>query len=148
VKCRRLTWLIVPTRIGDQHVRRRQLDVLMSQAPTCRGASCATRRCARRPHLADRASTIFGMNQTLYPPFRDGGCARRSAISIDREAMSRGLFGGLAEPLYGQITPGVAGYDPATCADPLRSGARAAADGRGGVPRRPRDAPLKIANLA
>ena len=33
-------------------------------------------------------------------------------ISIDRDGMVKGLYGGAAFPLYGQVTDGVAGYNP------------------------------------
>jgi oligopeptide transport system substrate-binding protein len=54
----------------------------------------------------------LGMNQNLYAPFRDKRVREAFCIAIDRAAMGTGLFGGLAEPLNGQTTPGVAGYNP------------------------------------
>jgi ABC-type transport system substrate-binding protein len=88
------------------------------------------------------------MNQNLYAPFRDPRVREAFCISIDRDAMSRGLFGGLAVPLYGQITPGVAGYSE-TNIPPIRYNperarqlmAEAGFAGGRGMP------PLKITNL-
>jgi oligopeptide transport system substrate-binding protein len=56
--------------------------------------------------------TYLGMSQNQYAPFKDKRVREALCISIDRTAMTRGLFGGLAEPLYGQVTPGIAGYNP------------------------------------
>jgi ABC-type transport system substrate-binding protein len=88
------------------------------------------------------------MNQNLYAPFKDKRVREAFCISIDRDAMTRGLFGGLAQPLYGQITPGIPGYNPAVkkiAYDPERAKrllADAGYPGGRGMP------PLKIANLA
>ena len=46
---------------------------------------------------------------------RARGLLRRRSTAT---AMMRGLFGGLAVPLNGQITPGIAGYNPEPAADP------------------------------
>ena len=54
----------------------------------------------------------LGMNQTQYEPFKDVRVREAVCISIDRDAMVKGLYGGAAFPLYGQITAGVAGYNP------------------------------------
>ncbi len=54
----------------------------------------------------------LGMNQTLYAPFKDKRVREAISLSIDREAMIKGLYKGAAFPLNGQITPGVAGFDP------------------------------------
>ncbi len=54
----------------------------------------------------------LGMNQTQYEPFKDIRVREAVCIAIDRDAMVTGLFGGAAFPLYGQITDGVAGYNP------------------------------------
>ncbi len=52
------------------------------------------------------------MTQNLYEPFRDARVREAVCISIDRDGMVRGLYGGAAFPLYGQVTQGVAGYNP------------------------------------
>jgi ABC-type transport system substrate-binding protein len=68
--------------------------------------------------------TYVGMNQNLYPPFKDKRVREALCISIDRDAMTKGLFGGLAQPLYGQVTPGIAGYNPGVAKipyDPARA---------------------------
>lgn len=53
-----------------------------------------------------------GMNQALYEPFRDIRVREAVCRSIDRDAVIAGIYNGAALPLYGQITPGVAGYNP------------------------------------
>ena len=79
----------------------------------------AGRRVLRDPRFADElmqepAAQIryLGMNQNLYEPFRDRRVREAICLSIDRDAMVAGLYGGAAFPLHGQITPGVAGYNP------------------------------------
>ncbi len=54
----------------------------------------------------------LGLNQTQYEPFKDVRVREAVCIAIDRDAMVQGLFGGAAFPLYGQITEGVAGFNP------------------------------------
>jgi len=54
----------------------------------------------------------LGMNQNLYAPFKDRRVREAVCHSIDNAAMIKGLFGGAAFPLNGQVTPGVAGYNP------------------------------------
>lgn len=56
--------------------------------------------------------TYLGMNQTRFEPFRDRRVREAFCIALDRNAMARGVFAGLAEPLFGQVTPGVPGYNP------------------------------------
>jgi ABC-type transport system substrate-binding protein len=146
-----ITWLIVPSEdTAISMYDAGELDVLMV------ASTDLSRRIMRDQALRAQAITspiaqinYLGMNQNLYPPFRDRRVREAFCISIDREAMSRGLFGGLASPLYGQITPGVAGYNPANIA-PIRYAperaqrlmAEAGFPGGRGMP------PLKIANLA
>lgn len=54
----------------------------------------------------------LGLNQTQYEPFKDKRVREAVCIAIDRDGMVQGLYGGAAFPLYGQITPGVAGFNP------------------------------------
>ena len=54
----------------------------------------------------------LGLNSTQYEPFKDIRVREAVCISIDRDAMVKGLYGGAAFPLYGQVTNGVAGYNP------------------------------------
>lgn len=54
----------------------------------------------------------LGMNQNLYEPFKDIRVREAICIGFDRDAMVKGLYDGAAFPLYGQVTPGVAGYNP------------------------------------
>ncbi|MBL8699047.1 MAG: ABC transporter substrate-binding protein [Alphaproteobacteria bacterium] len=55
---------------------------------------------------------FLGMNQNLFAPFKDRRVREALCLAIDRDAMTRGLFGGLAEPLAGQVTPGIPGANP------------------------------------
>ncbi|GAB4182667.1 MAG: ABC transporter substrate-binding protein [Thalassobaculales bacterium] len=78
------------------------------------------RRVLREAKFKDNLMTVpaaqvqyLGMNQNLYEPFRNIKVREAVCIAIDRDGMVRGLFGGAAFPLYGQVTPGVAGYNPA-----------------------------------
>lgn len=80
----------------------------------------AGRRVLRDPRFKDQLLLVpaaqiryLGMNQTLYPPFKDRRVREAICLAIDREAMVKGLYGGAAFPLHGQITPGVAGFNPA-----------------------------------
>ena len=77
------------------------------------------RRILRDPQFADNLIKVpaaqiryLGMNQNLYEPFKDKRVREAICKAIDRDGMVNGLFGGAAFPLYGQITPGVAGFNP------------------------------------
>jgi ABC-type transport system substrate-binding protein len=115
----------------------------------------AARRVLRDPRLRGQFQqspvaqvTYLGMNQNLYAPFKDKRVREAFCLAFDREAMVRGLMGGLGQPLSGQITPGVAGYNPNARTikyDPERARrlmAEAGFPGGQGMP------PLKIANTA
>lgn len=54
----------------------------------------------------------LGMNQNLYAPFKDEKVREAVCLSIDTEAMVKGLFGGAAFQLAGQVAPGVGGANP------------------------------------
>jgi oligopeptide transport system substrate-binding protein len=54
----------------------------------------------------------LGMNQTQYAPFKDKRVREAISLAIDREGIVKGLQGGAGFPLYGSITPGIAGYAP------------------------------------
>jgi peptide/nickel transport system substrate-binding protein len=54
----------------------------------------------------------LGMNQTQYEPFEDIRVREAVCKSLDRHAMIEGLYDGAAFILNGQVTPGVAGYNP------------------------------------
>jgi oligopeptide transport system substrate-binding protein len=126
-----------------------ELDVLMV------ASTDLARRIMRDAKLKAEAQTVsaaqinyLGMNQNLYAPFKDKRVREAFCISIDRDAMSKGLFGGLAQPLYGQITPGIPGYNAAVkkiAYDPERA-KKLMADA--GYPNGRGMPPLKIANLA
>ena len=77
------------------------------------------RRVLKDPKFKDQILAVpaaqiryLGMNQALYAPFKDKRVREAICLSFDREAMVKGLYGGAGAPLYGQITPGVAGYNP------------------------------------
>jgi ABC-type transport system substrate-binding protein len=56
--------------------------------------------------------TYLGMNQNLYAPFKDKRVREAISLAVDRDGFVKGLLGGAGLPLYGSITPGVAGYAP------------------------------------
>ena len=126
-----------------------ELDILVP------ASTDLSRRIMRDATLKAQARTtpnaqinFLGMNQNLYAPFKDKRVREAFCIAIDRDALTRGLFGGLAQPLYGQITPGIAGYNPAVkkiAYDPDRA-KKLLADA--GFPNGRGLPPLKIANLA
>ena len=126
-----------------------ELDILMP------ASTDLNRRIMRDAKLKAEAQTVsaaqinyLGMNQNLYAPFKDKRVREAFCISIDRDAMTRGMMGGLAQPLYGQITPGIPGYNPAVkkiAYDPDRARKLMAEAGFAGGRGMP---PLKIANLA
>jgi len=98
--------------------------------------------------IVPRAQINFlGMNQNLYAPFKDKRVREAFCLAIDRDAMARGLFGGLAEPLAGQVTPGTPGFNPELKPlkfDPARAKALMAEAGFADGKNMP---PLKIAAL-
>lgn len=55
-------------------------------------------------------STYLGMNQALYPPFRDIRVREAVSLAIDRVGMVRGLYGGAAFALNGVVPQGVPGF--------------------------------------
>jgi oligopeptide transport system substrate-binding protein len=57
-------------------------------------------------------SRYLGMNQNLYAPFKDIRVRQAISLSIDRDALIRGLYDGAAYPLNGVITPGIEGFNP------------------------------------
>ncbi len=57
-------------------------------------------------------SRYLGMNGDVYAPFKDPRVRKAVSLSIDRDAMIKGLYNGAAFPLNGIVTPGVAGYNP------------------------------------
>lgn len=89
-----------------------ELDVVYADTPTIR-------RILKDPQFADVTVTApaaqiryLGMNENLYEPFKDIRVREAICIGFDRDAMVAGLYEGAAFPLYGQVTPGVAGYNP------------------------------------
>lgn len=106
-------FLVVPS--GDTAVsmyEAGELDVVYADTPTIR-------RILKDPQFKDETVTApaaqiryLGMNQNLYEPFKDIRVREAICIGFDRDAMVKGLYDGAAFPLYGQVTPGVAGYNP------------------------------------
>lgn len=106
-------FLVVPS--GDTAVsmyEAGELDVVYADSPTIR-------RILKDPQFEEEivkapAAQIryLGMNSNLYEPFKDIRVREAVCIGFDREAMVQGLYEGAAFPLYGQVTPGVAGYNP------------------------------------
>lgn len=79
----------------------------------------ALRRVMKTPELKELsiqapAAQIryLGMNQNLYAPFKDKKVREAICKALDLDSMINGVLQGLALPLPGQITPGVAGYNP------------------------------------
>ncbi len=67
-----------------------------------RAARVARRQPVAPPRLIKAPAaqiTYLGMNQTQFAPFRDKRVREAFCIALDRPAMVRGIFGGLAEPL-------------------------------------------------
>jgi peptide/nickel transport system substrate-binding protein len=68
----------------------------------------------------------MGMNQSLYAPFKDKRVREAISLSLDRDAMVKGLYGGAAFSLNGQTVPGIPGYNadmPPLKYDPERANA-------------------------
>ncbi len=108
-----VNFLIVPS--GDTAVsmyEAGELDLVYADPATIR-------RILKDPQFKDDMLTspaaqirYLGMNQNLYAPFKDIKVRQAVCLALDRNAMIQGLYGGAAFPLYGQVTPGVAGYNP------------------------------------
>ena len=69
------------------------------------------------PRYADRRLTFLrsqsrylGLNQTLYPPFRDPRVRQAMALALDRDAVIAGLYKGAAARGDGAIPIGLQGY--------------------------------------
>ena len=124
-------FLIVPS--GDTAVSMfdaGELDVVYADNPSIR-------RILQTPELADQSLQVpaaqiryLGMNQNLYEPFQDARVREAVCIAFDRQAMIDGLYEGAAFPLAGQVTPGVAGFNPNLEPMPYDPGPGAAIAGR------------------
>ena len=90
-------------------------------------------RYAKELIRAPRAqSNYLGINQALYEPFRDKRVRQALSLSIDREAMIHGLYGGAAFLQNGVVPPGFPGVDasiPPPKFDPAQAQALLAAAG-------------------
>lgn len=69
----------------------------------------------------------LGMNAGLFGPFGDSRVRKAASLVLDRTAMVRGLFSGLAVVVPGTVTPGVSGFEPGAL-EPLRFDPEAARD--------------------
>lgn len=66
-------------------------------------------------HFAPRPSIFYiGMNVTGkdYKPFADRNVRRAIAMAIDRDRICKQVLGGINEPAYGIVPPGVLGHRP------------------------------------
>jgi ABC-type transport system substrate-binding protein len=88
------------------------LDLVMLQTEAARRVLRDSTLLPRSIRSPAAQITYLGMNQGAFAPFRDRRVREAFCISLDRAGMVRGIFGGLGQPLSGQITPGVAGYNP------------------------------------
>jgi peptide/nickel transport system substrate-binding protein len=109
-----------------------ELDVAAIKPPATRRALQDERF---RPELLTKPAAqiqYLGMNQALYSPFRDIRVREAMCLALDLDGMSKGLYDGAAKPLAGQVTEGVAGYNPELSPvpyDPERAKALLAAAG-------------------
>jgi ABC-type transport system substrate-binding protein len=90
----------------------------------------ALRRILKDPRYANEMLQVpaaqinyLGMTQNLYAPFKDKRVREAISLAVDRDAIVKGLQGGAGVPLYGSITPGIAGYAPVAkiAYDPARA---------------------------
>ena len=102
----------------------------------------AVRTVRADPRYAGRVVTFpraliryLGMNQALYPPFRDIRIRQAVSLALDRRAVIDTLYGGAAIALDGPIAPGIGGYRPDALPplahDPARARALVAEAGYG-----------------
>ena len=89
-----------------------ELDFVMVEPAGYRRVLQDDRYADERIMVPRAQSRYMGMNQNLYEPFKDKRVREAIAISLNQEAMIKGLYDGAAFPLNGIITPGVAGYNP------------------------------------
>ncbi|WP_051658003.1 ABC transporter substrate-binding protein [Azospirillum argentinense] len=62
----------------------------------------------------------LGLNQSLYPPFRDRRVRAAIAHALDRAAVAQGLYGGAAHAAAGLVSPGVGGHTDGVLDRPYR----------------------------
>jgi ABC-type transport system substrate-binding protein len=125
-----------------------ELDVVTLQPDTARRVlrDARMRDQLRRAPVAQ--VNYLGMNQNLYAPFKDIRVREAFCLAIDRQALVDGLYGGVGQPLNGQIAPGVAGFNPDV--PPLRYDPERAKRlmAEAGFPEGRGMPPLKIANTS
>lgn len=106
-------FLIVPT--GDTAVsmyEAGELDLVYAADTAIRRILVDSQFDGQRLTAPAAQVQYIGMNASRYEPFADPRVREAVCLSFDREAMIAGIYDGAAFPLYGQITPGVAGYNP------------------------------------
>ncbi|MDX1390463.1 MAG: ABC transporter substrate-binding protein, partial [Acidobacteriota bacterium] len=89
-----------------------ELDLAYVEPPTTRRVLEDDAFASERVTIPAAQIQYLGMNQNLYEPFRDIRVREAVCLSLDLEALSEGLFHGAARPLAGQVTAGVAGFNP------------------------------------
>ena len=108
-----INFLIVPS--GDTAVsmyEAGELDLVYADPQTIRRILKDSQFDGQRMTSPAAQIRYLGMNQNLYEPFKDIKVRQAICLALDRNAMIEGLYGGAAFPLSGQVTPGVAGYNP------------------------------------
>jgi peptide/nickel transport system substrate-binding protein len=108
-----VSFLIVPS--GDTAISQYdagELDMVDVPEASFRRALRDERYKDQLVKVSRAQSRFLGMNQNLYAPFKDKRVREAISLSLDRDAMIKGLYGGAAFPLNGIVTPGVGGYDP------------------------------------
>lgn len=108
-----INFLVVPS--GDTAVsmyEAGELDLVYADAATVRRILKDEQFEGQRMTAPAAQIRYLGMNQTQYEPFKDIRVREAVCLAFDRNAMIKGLYGGAAFPLAGQVTPGVAGYNP------------------------------------
>jgi ABC-type transport system substrate-binding protein len=86
------------------------LDFAVIPESAARSVLGDRRYAERRLTFPRSQSRYLGLNQALYPPFRDPRVREAVALALDREAVVTGLYHDAATRSDGAIPPGLAGY--------------------------------------
>src|SRR5580704_4162489 len=106
-------FLIIPT--GDTALSQYdagELDLVNLPENTFRRALSNPAYASQTIKVPKAQVRYMGMNQNLYAPFKDKRVREAISLSLDRDAMIKGLYAGAAFPLNGQTVPGIPGYNP------------------------------------